>query len=201
MKKLLVMLAMVGLTATSTAHAEDKILKICKGQFAFCGASSTTPTGKTMLVNGKKFRQGVAVCPVMDGPAIANMELMKNSCNSPDGTKKTVWSLFWYYDAVPQAPTWESLPTVNRKFVTTKTPGGGMSNMWAFPCVVEPEKVNGATLSKCYGPLNENPFPLRKGPLRVRTGKTVITQAPLGAPYPVGAIFPVTDDQVKADSK
>ena len=68
---------------------ESKLpLKICLGEFAFCGASSTKPTGNKMIVNGKEFYEGEAICPVMTGPSIANMELMNNSCDAPDGTVK-----------------------------------------------------------------------------------------------------------------
>ena len=175
--------------------AENRAIKMCLGQFAFCGASGTTATGNKIKVNHKEFDEGVAVCPVMNGPAIANMELMNHSCNSPDGTDKTVWSLFWYFTSVPQAPSWETSPTVNRTVVTTDEPNGGMSNMWSFPCKIEPEKVNGVTLAKCYGPINETVFPFR-GARRVKPGESSVTQAPIGAPNPVGAVIPVTPDQL-----
>jgi len=175
--------------------AVNRAVKMCVGQFAFCGASGTTATGKKIKVNHKEFDQGVAVCPVMNGPAIANLELMNNSCDTPDGTDKTVWSLFWYFTSVPQAPSWETSPTVNRTIVTTNEPNGGMSNMWSFPCTIEPEKVNGVTLAKCYGPINETVFPFR-GARRVNPGESSVTQAPVGAPNPVGAVIPVTPDQL-----
>ena len=173
--------------------AESKLpLKICLGEFAFCGASSTKPTGNKMIVNGKEFYEGEAICPVMTGPSIANMELMNNSCDAPDGTDKTVWSLFWYYTEVPQSPTWEVSPTVNREFVTTNELGGGMSNMWSFPCNIIPKEVNGTKLSKCYGPINETVFPFR-GSRKVTAGETSVTQAPEGSSYPVGAVIPVAE--------
>ena len=171
----------VSSVASIPAFAGDR-LGVCKGQFAFCGASGATATGRTMIVKGKKFRESMAVCPVMTGPSVANLTLMKESCNTPDNTDKTVWSLFWYYDSVPQAPTWETLPAVNRTFVTTKEKNGGMSNMWSFPCVIEPQKVNGVTLAKCYGPLNESPWTND----RVKLGTSNVTQAIEGSPNPVG---------------
>jgi hypothetical protein len=203
-KKILVaalaMLLVAGAGYYAHAHhkklsAENRALKMCVGQFAFCGASGTTATGNKMKVNHKEFDEGVAVCPVMNGPSIANMELMNHSCSSPDGTDKTVWSLFWYYTSVPQAPTWETATTVNRTVVTTDQPNGGMSNMWSFPCKIKPEKVNGVTLADCYGPINETVFPFR-GARRVKPGESSVTQAPVGAPNPVGAVIPVTPDQL-----
>jgi hypothetical protein len=174
--KYIVATALLLLTGAAVAHD----LAICHGEFAFCGASATTPTGKTMVVNGQTYQQGVAVCPVLNGDSIANLKLMNGSCNPPKG-KGTVWSLFAYKSSYPQAPTWEVLPALPRTFVTTSGTGG-MSNMWSFPCVKEPQKVNGVTLAKCYGPLNESPWTGTAVPI----GTTVVTDAPVGATYPVG---------------
>ncbi len=189
MKTLLIIL-FLGIT---TIYAQDKALYIYKGKFAFCGASAAVPTGKIITVQGRKFLEGCSVCPVLNGPSIGNSFLVPDPTVSPDGTDSTVWSFFWYSDSVPQAPTWEILPTINRSFVVSDTIGGGMSNMFCMPCKVWKE-VNGVTLVKCYGPLNEAAVPLKKA-LRVHPGQTSITQAPLGAPYPVGTIIPVIDSK------
>ena len=172
--------------------AQQKALKIYKGKFAFCGASPAKPTGKKIVIEGKEFWEACAICPVMEGPAIANTFLVGDPFITPDSTDKTVWSYFWYYDSVPQAPTWETLPTVNRKFVVTDNPGGGMSNMWCMPCEILKEKVNGVTLAKCYGPIKESPFPLRRA-IEVKAGETSVTQAPEGATYPVGGVIPAAE--------
>jgi hypothetical protein len=190
MKKLLTVL----LFLSTISFAQEHALKIYNGKFAFCGASAAIPTGNIITVQGKKFLEGCSVCPVIDGPSIANVKLVHDPSITPDGTDSTVWSFFWYFDSVPQAPTWETLPTVNRSFVVTDTIGGGMSNMFCMPCKVWKE-VNGVTLVKCYGPLNEAAVPLRRA-LRVHTGETSITQAPVGAPYPVGTIIPVTEAEL-----
>ena len=192
-------------------------VKMCFGEFAFCGASGAEPTGHQILVNNQFFAEGVAVCPVMTGPSLANMALMNNSCDRPtvedfpllatESNKKpeeTVWSLFWYFDEVPQAQhNWETWPTRNRKVTigdgTLET--RGMSNMWSFPCVVEPELTdNGVKLSKCYGPLMEGVFPFR-GSYRVKPGQISITQAPYGAPYPVGTVIPPADGYFNKDGE
>jgi hypothetical protein len=65
-----------------------------------------------------------------------------------------------------------------------------MSNMFCMPCQVLPKKVNGVTLARCLGPINEAAVPLRRA-MRVFPGETSITQAPLGATYPVGTVIPV----------
>lgn len=192
MKKLLLVLSVIGLTTSSFAqeHSKDKALTIVVGKFAFCGASGAKPTGKTITIEGKKFLEGVAACPVMDGPSVANNILVPNPSITPDGTENTVWSYFWYYDSVPQAPTWQNLPTVNRTLVVSRKLGLGMSNMWCMPCNVLPNKVNGVTIAECFGPLNEMAFPMRRA-VRAKPGQTSITQAPVGATYPVGTIIPI----------
>ena len=170
----------------------QRALQLYHGKFAFCGASPATITGKTIVVQGKTFLEGCAICPVMEGTAVVNSLLVGNPYITPDSTDKTVWSYFWYYDSVPQAPTWENQLTVNRTFTITETPGGGMSNMWCMPCKILPEKVNGVTLAKCYGPINEMAFPMRQS-VRAVPGETSVTQAPIGATYPVGTIIPDAD--------
>ena len=191
MKKLLLKItSLFGFKKNKTSV--DRAIKIYKGKFAFCGASGAEPTGNIITVQGRKFKEGRSVCPVMDGPSIANLKLVPNPSVSPDGTKDTVWSFFWYYDAVPQAPTWETLPTVNRSFVIGDTPSTQMSNMFCMPCRIF-KTVNGVELAECVGPLNELAFPLRKA-IRAHEGQTSITQAPEGSPYPVGTVIPTTTD-------
>ena len=197
MKKILVILLLIvaivaivmvkNLKNSEVAH--DTALTIVEGKFAFCGASGAIPTGDTITVEGKQFLEGVAACPVMDGPSVANTILVPNPTITPDSTDKTVWSYFWYYDSVPQAPTWEKLPTVNRTFTIANTPDSSMSNMWCMPCKILPKKVNGVTIAECYGPLNELAFPMRRA-LRAHPGQTSVTQAPVGATYSVGTIIP-----------
>ena len=169
--------------------AYERALVVVEGKFAFCGASGAIPTGDTITVEGKEFLEGVAACPVMNGPSIANNILVPNPSVTPDSTDKTVWSYFWYYDSVPQAPTWEKLPTVNRTFTITNSPDSSMSNMWCMPCKILPKKVNGVTIAECYGPLNELAFPMRRA-IRALPGETAVTQAPIGATYSVGTIIP-----------
>ena len=191
MKKLLLKItSLLGFKKNKTSV--NRALKIYKGKFAFCGASGAEPTGNIITVQGRKFKEGRSVCPVMDGPSVANLKLVPNPSVSPDGTKDTVWSFFWYYDEVPQAPTWETLTTVNRSFVIGDTPSTQMSNMFCMPCRIF-KTVNGVELAECVGPLNELAFPLRKA-IRAHEGQTSITQAPEGSPYPVGTVIPTTTD-------
>jgi hypothetical protein len=168
-----------------TAHAENSIkLGLCHGAYALCAASATEPTGETIYVNGVAFAEGTAVCPVLQGISIGNLSLMNGSCEAPG--KGVVWSLFSTIKSYPQAPSWAVAPAVIRTFVTTAEVGGGMSNMWSFPCTVRPNKVNGVTLSDCKGPMNESPWTATWIPV----GTTIGTAAPVGANNPVGGNFP-----------
>jgi len=164
-------------------HAQT--LAICTGEYALCAASSTTLTGKTMVVNGKTFKEGVAVCPILTGSAVANMDLMSGSCNAPKGK---VWSLFGVppVASYPQAPSWAVAPAVFRSFTVGTTPQTGMSNMWSFLCERQAKAVNGAMLASCYGPVMESPWTGN----HVVAGETAFTQAPVDATYPVGGNLP-----------
>ena len=167
---------------SATAYAEDPLM-VCTVPYALCAASSTVATGKSIVVNGTTFKEGVAVCPVLTGNSVANPALIKSNC---DAGKGKVWSLFSAAKEYPQAPTWAVTAATVRTFITTPGAGNGMSNMWSFPCVVRKEKVNGATLADCYGPINESPI----NAARVPAGTRVITSAPVGASDPVGGNLP-----------
>ena len=170
------------LIASLPAHATT--IQICDGEFALCAASpSAAVPNQTISVNGKIFPLATAVCPVLKGPAVADLELTNNSC-APPGPGK-VWSLFQPRTQFPQAPTWSTQHAAVRKFTTTAAPGGGMSNMFSFPCTIRPNPINGTKLADCYGPLNENP----NGDT-VPPGTQIITQSPQGAANPVGGGAP-----------
>ena len=164
---------------------QAQTIDICKGEYALCAASPTTLTGKSISVQGKTFKEGVAVCPVLTGDAVANMDLMQGSCSAPIGK---VWSLFGVppQTAYPQAPSWTVQPAVFRSFTVGNTPTTGMSNMWSFLCTKQTKQVNGVTLASCYGPVMESPWTGN----HVVSGETAFTQAPTGATYPVGGNVP-----------
>jgi len=178
-------LALVLVAIGTAAQAQGIKLAICPGEFALCAASGTTPVpNKTITVGDKVYPLGHAVCPVLAGPAIADLNLTGGSCANPGPGK--VWSLFSVaYTSYPQAPSWAVAPAKPRTFVTTMAPDGGMSNMWSFPCVVRPGSTNGAKLADCYGPMNESPSGNPVPP-----GTKVITEAAPGVANPVGGNIP-----------
>ena len=217
MKKLLLFIVTATMlfscnTGTKTETLEDiksdKIIKIHKGSFAFCGASGAVPTGRKIVVQGVEFDEGCAICPILSGPSISNLSMkgvsdtygkfnVSKNFQTPDGTDNTIWSLFWYYDSTttipqfnPSTKEWEMMSPVNRSFIINlDSPSTSESNMFAMPGVVFDTTSTGIVLAKVYGPLNEAAFPLRKA-VPAKNGMKSITAAKSGFPYPVGT--PVT---------
>jgi len=179
--------AALALALSAPAYARN--YQICHQEFALCAASSSTPTGKMITVNVEsggtaQFPEMVAVCPILHGPAIADVAggNMKGSCDQPGPGQ--VWSLYQYRDKFPQAPDWSrSDKATIRTFVTGVD--NGLSNMFSFSCKLEPKRVGSVKLAKCYGPANEN-----IAGAAVLPGTAVVTQAPMGATYPVGGPIP-----------
>jgi len=162
MKKLLLFIVtatmLIGCsTKTETVEdiKSDKIVKIHQGSFAFCGASSAVPTGRKITVQGVEYNEGCAICPVLNGPSLSNLAMEGNSetygkynvnenFQSPDGTNKTVWSLFWYFDSTttvpqfnPSTKEWENMTPINRSFtINMGSPSTSESNMFAMPGVI-----------------------------------------------------------------
>ena len=218
MKKILLLIATATLLFSCNTKKEKqddikigKVLKIHEGSFAFCGASGAVPTGRKIVVQGVEYDEGCAICPVLTGPSISNLAMqgvsgtwgefdVEKNFQTPDGTNKTVWSLFWYFDSTttvpqfnPQTKGWELLPPVNRSFViNTDHPNTSESNMFAMPGTIIDTLDNGIILAKVYGPLNEAAVPLRKA-IPVKSGMTSVTAAKKESPYPVGTPIPVSD--------
>ena len=215
MKNLLLMIVAVTMLfgcSTKTEEVKEakleKVLQIHQGSFAFCGASGAVPTGKKIIVQGVEYDEGCAICPVLSGPSISNLAMkglsgswgefsIEKNFQTPDGTDKTVWSLFWYYDTTTKVPQfnpstkqWEYMTPNNRAFlVDTDQPNTSESNMFAMPGTIIDTLDNGIVLAKCYGPLNEAAIPLREA-FPVKSGMTSVTAAKENAPYPVGTPIP-----------
>ena len=181
----------IAILIISPAYAAPK-LGICHNQaYALCASSGTVPTKESMTINGIKYRVGISECPVIVGDSVADLSLMNGSCKSPDGTNKTVWSLFGIPDGgYPQPPTYVVNPAPTpRTFIVRKNvfKGEGMSNQWSYPCAISLVKKGpnkDVTVALCRGPLMENPTNKPVYP-----GMTVGTQGIAGMPNPVGGGF------------
>ncbi|MEA2162768.1 MAG: hypothetical protein QOK37_895 [Thermoanaerobaculia bacterium] len=183
MRKLPITIASAIILTSIFTPAQAQDFRICTGQFALCAASSGTPTGKTITVNGTAFPEIVAVCPVLRGPAIADVAggNMKGSCDAPGPGK--VWSLYQIRENIPQAPDWDRKTAAPlRIFVTSST--AQTSNMFSFACTLT-KRVHGVQLANCFGPANENP-----SGATLPAGTTVVTQSPAGSTYPVSGPLP-----------
>ena len=198
-------------TVQITQESEGKALRIHEGTFAFCGASAAVPTGKKIVIQGVEYDEGCAICPVLTGPSISNLAMygsggtwgdfaVDSNFQTPDGTDKTIWSLFWYYDTTttipqfnPASKRWELMSPVNRSFVINlDSASTSESNMFAMPGVIFDTTETGIVLAKVYGPLNEAAIPLRKA-VAVKNGETSVTAAKIGFPYTVGTPVPVSE--------
>ena len=198
-------------TVQITQESEGKALRIHEGTFAFCGASAAVPTGKKIVIQGVEYDEGCAICPVLTGPSISNLAMygsggtwgdfaVDSNFQTPDGTDKTIWSLFWYYDSSasipqfnPSTKEWELLAPVNRSFVINlDSSATSESNMFAMPGIIFDTTSTGIVLAKVYGPLNEAAVPLRVA-VPVKNGQTSVTAAKTGFPYPVGTPVPVSE--------
>ena len=171
------------LASASAASAAE--FSTCKGEFAFCGASPASPTGRSITVRTAtgtaQFREAVAICPIVKGTALADLNggNMKGSCKAPRGT---VWSLFFPFKEVPQAPSWATAPTNPHTFTTTQA--YQMTNMFSFSCK-KANVVNGVRLSNCYGPINEN-----LNGTHLPLGALVFSGAPANVAFAVSAAVP-----------
>ena len=177
-----ILIACLLASASATSAAE---FSTCTGEFAFCGASPASPTGRSITVRTAsgtaQFREAVAICPIVKGTALADLNggNMKGSCKAPRGT---VWSLFFPFKEVPQAPSWATAPTNPHTFTTTEA--YQMTNMFSFSCK-KANVVNGVRLSNCYGPINEN-----LDGTHLPVGALVFSRAPSNVAFAVSAAVP-----------
>jgi hypothetical protein len=180
----------IKLNLKAYAHASGiHIKKYTNLPYALCAASGATPTNQFMTLNGYRFRIGVATCPVITtGTSFANTVLTGGKPR-PAGPN-TIWSIFGAPATFPQQQangTWVIQAGKKRVFTLTRKPGGGSSNLWSFPCVIQPKQLtatNGTkfTVAICEGPLMEN---LNNKPIAY--GTHAITEAAVGLPDPIVA--------------
>lgn len=100
---LLLTLLCLSWTDRFAAAQDGHDFQICEGSFALCTASTCTPTGNKIRVNGTQrlFAEADCTCPIFSGNAIADLTggNMQGSCSPPpNGT----WSLFSLMFEIPQ---------------------------------------------------------------------------------------------------
>jgi hypothetical protein len=189
-------LAITLIVALIAPAAYATSIQICPQKFALCAASTCKPTGKKITVEGLPYDEVSCECPVLDGPSIANTDLMNGSCANPPG-RDTIWSLFAPKTQYPQAMAgWDVAPAKFQTCSGAANPNG-TTNCWSFACdhVRRIKSAHGkmVTIADCHCPLNEDPK--TNGP--VEPGTNFLTQAGDGTtePYcnerPVGGPIPI----------
>lgn len=154
-------------------------------RYALCAASDITPSSKRTIINGKKYRVGTGICPILKGWTVYN-ETLQGTKPTVDGPS-TIWSSFGTPVSFPQySPEtgWTIAPGTIRSQVLGTSGNEGMANFWGFPCVEsKPVYIQGKEypMATCAGPLMEN---INNGP--VTFGETMFTNAPTSATRPVG---------------
>lgn len=147
----------------------------CAGEFAYCGASTCRPTGRTIVVKedgGKytrKYPEATCKCPVitkeiavqngasLHGFAALNEGNMNGSCRPP--SKGTIWS----YAAVdiplfPQESTSPPFKMAQSNLQTCPAGSGTEVNCWNFLCKIDKKPINGAKMATCFCPIGESPL-------------------------------------------
>jgi hypothetical protein len=153
----------------SLAGSNPYGLKICQGSFALCAASTCTPTGSTIAVNVQgggtaSFPEASCLCPIVNGPAIADVTggNMTGSCAPP--AKGQVWSLYEPKSNLPQqVNNWSRKPAQSavsfQLCSSSLAVGDSFANCFSFACTINKNSnsTNGVKTATCFCPLGENP--------------------------------------------
>lgn len=161
-------------------------IRMAYRRYALCAASNIARSKKTTRINGKRYRLGTGLCPIVTGWTVYNESLQGKSPRVKGAS--TIWSSFGnpptYPQYDPSSKTWSVAAATPRTYVVGQSPNKEMANFWGFPCVVTKPVTIGGTrypMAMCAGPLMEN---IDNRP--VSKGETAFTNAPASADIPVG---------------
>jgi hypothetical protein len=141
-------------------------LRLCPQPYALCEASICTPTGRMITVNGPngthpQFPEAACACPILPGPALADVNggNMKGNCDFPGPNQ--VWSLYVPKDHLPQEiNNWSTTPPGNNVLqqLCSDSLGVGQSfaNCFSFACTIDQNPRNGVRTATCFCPMGEN---------------------------------------------
>ena len=172
-------------------------LTLCSGSYALCAAATCKLTGQTFP--GTEFPEAVCQCPVLPGPALANVNggNMQGDCLPPvdPGSKRLgVWSLFWPNFNIPQKVNgaWRenvrALPHNCPSIIGNEQVLFGQCFSYSCRNV---RKINMVLIADCYCPAQQISDP-NKDQFAVQAGQckeSVCTQIPVGAPFIVPGNF------------
>jgi hypothetical protein len=186
--------------------------RICLGDYALCAASTCTPDGKKIAVNGTTtlFDEAQCTCPIFSGASIADVVggNMTGNCQPPPNNG--VWSLYSAKSQIPQAindwkkhgvkadaPAFDCPATVANNFQFV--------NCFSFACVRAGE-INGVPVATCSCPIQEGleaqPIPAGT-PFLTQAGQcqqSICSQFPVGGPFQVDDISPGQCIELPGDS-
>ena len=139
------------------AVASAELVK-CTGEYALCAASTCTPTGKTITPNnGVPYPEVICKCPILRGPAIADLTAgnMKGSCEASGPNH--VWSLFFPRMNYRQEASNFSRNPLKKKVTIQEcgaelNQGYNASNCFSFDCEKGPD---GIAICRC--PMGQQP--------------------------------------------
>ena len=161
-------------------------IRIADRPFALCAASDITPSKRTSYINGKKYKLGTGLCPIVKGQTVYNASLQGTKATVKGAS--TIWSSFGGPSTFAQYSSetgWTVAPLTMRTGIVGEAPNKGMANFWGFPCAVTtPVTIDGVKypMAMCAGPLMENPDnrPAAYGVL-YGTGAAASAEIPVGA--------------------
>ena len=149
-------LATIFFMASTAAALAGPTIQICTGEYALCAASTCTETGNTMIVAGNSFKEMACKCPILKGPAVADVTggNMQGTCASPGEGK--VWSLFSTRSHFRQEMNgWSRKPKATAASFqicgADLKQGAEFTNCFSFSCTKGPNGI-----AVCHCPKGEN---------------------------------------------
>lgn len=133
--------------------------RICNGDYAFCSATTCTPTGQQIRVNTEtgyaNFPAAECTCPVIHG--LDEVEVlggnMTGSCHTPNAS--SVWSGFWPHPTTPQQlANWQDVPAPGLICGSDLMLGNKSVNCYSFLCK-RAGTINGVQVATCTCPIGE----------------------------------------------
>jgi len=154
-----VVISIFALVACSFSQSEFH-RRVCYGDYAFCSASTCTPSGGIIKVHTATgyayFPSATCKCPILTG--LDEVEVdggnMQGSCAPP--TPSTVWSGFWPHAKTPQAlASWQDVEAPGLICGKELNLANQSVNCYSFLCK-RAGSINGVPVADCDCPLGEN---------------------------------------------
>ena len=156
MKNFLIPLFFILFMPTLQAQTIPEGLQQCNGAYALCAASTCTPTGNLITLDGKNYEEAVCSCPVLTGAALADVDggNMQGSCDRIDN--RQVWSLFSYKRQLPQEMfDWSSKRTKVQECPSDLKLANQSVNCFSMSCEITAYE-EGTAIASCACPIGQS---------------------------------------------